>query len=452
MKIEKTITVTYIEATDIVNGTVIIPDNVTSIGNSAFKECSGLTSIIIPNGVTSIGDGAFRGCSGLTSIVIPFGVTSIGSSAFLGCNKLVEVYNLSSLNITKGSSNNGYVGYYAKDIYTDKSTPSKLTTDENGYMIYSDGEEKILIGYTGQDTALILPSYITEINRHAFYANNKITSVVIPENVKSIGDEAFCKCGKLFEIYNLSSLKITKGSEDYGYVGYYAKDIYTDKSTPSKLTIDENGYMLYSNGEKRILIGYVGQDTALTLPSGITEIDQAVFYGNDKITSVTIPSGVTSINDGAFSECSKLTSIVIPDSVTSIGDYAFSNCSGLTSIVIPDGVTNINYGAFTECKGLTSIVIPDSLMSIDEWAFDGCSRLTTVYYGGSATDKAKISISSYNCNLTDATWYYYSESKPVEAGKYWHYVDNTPTVWENQVPEDESVENGFAFTQGFARK
>ena len=65
--------------------------NVTSIGGSAFNDCTGLTSITIPNSVTSIGDYAFDGCTGLTSITIPNGVTSIGDYAFDGCTGLTSV-------------------------------------------------------------------------------------------------------------------------------------------------------------------------------------------------------------------------------------------------------------------------------------------------------------------------------------------------------------------------
>jgi hypothetical protein len=71
---------------------VVMPDSVTNIGDYAFYDCSGLTSVTIPDSVTSIGIGAFYGCSGLTSVTIPDGVTSIGSDAFWGCNNLMEYY------------------------------------------------------------------------------------------------------------------------------------------------------------------------------------------------------------------------------------------------------------------------------------------------------------------------------------------------------------------------
>ena len=69
----------------------VVPNNVTSIGISAFYNCSGLTSVTIPDGVTSIGNYAFQGCSGLTSITIPSSVTSIGIYAFNGCSSLISI-------------------------------------------------------------------------------------------------------------------------------------------------------------------------------------------------------------------------------------------------------------------------------------------------------------------------------------------------------------------------
>lgn len=183
---------------------IAIPDSVTGIGSYAFLGCSSLTSITIPSSVTSIGYAAFSGCSGLTSVTIGNSVTSIGNSAFENCYKLIEVCNKSSLSITAGSSNNGYVAYYAKNVYTTEGG-SKLSTDENDYITYMDGDEKILVAYVGTETELVLPSYITEIYQYAFHNCSGLTSVTIPNSVTSIGEAAFWFCSGLKKVFYVGS-------------------------------------------------------------------------------------------------------------------------------------------------------------------------------------------------------------------------------------------------------
>ena len=107
-----------------------------------------MTSITIPNSVTSIGGSAFAYCTSLTSITIPDSVRSIGNYAFEDCYKLVEVYNKSSLNITAGSEDNGYAGYYAKNVYT-KEGGSQLTDTADGFRFFYDGAQGYLMGYNG---------------------------------------------------------------------------------------------------------------------------------------------------------------------------------------------------------------------------------------------------------------------------------------------------------------
>jgi hypothetical protein len=121
---------------------------------------------------------------------------------------------------------------------------------------------------------------------------------------------------------------------------------------------------LFENNEKDFeidgttLIRYKGNDSDVTIPDGITEIDMHAFRGCKNLKSITIPNSVEEIDKKAFMSCKSLTSITIPNSVTSIGWNAFYSC-GLTSITIPNSVTNIDEGAFKNCKNLISIQIPE---------------------------------------------------------------------------------------------
>ena len=303
---------------------ITIPASVTSIGSSAFKNCTGLTSVTIPDSVTSIGEGAFAYCYGLTSITIPESVTSIGDSAFYGCNRLVEVYNKSALSITAGSSSNGYVAYYAKNVYTNEGG-SKLTTDENGYVIYTDGDEKILVAYHGTNTELILPSYITKINQYAFDGCTGLTSVTIGNSVTSIGWAAFYNCT------GLTSIIVDEGNTKY----------------------HSAGNCLIETATKTLILGF--KTSVIPTDGSVTSIGNYAFYNCSGLTSITLPNSVTSIGLGAFNACTGLTSIIIPDSVTYIGQNAFKYCRGLTSVTIGNGVTRIDGYAFEDCTGLTSI-------------------------------------------------------------------------------------------------
>ncbi len=181
-----------------------IPDSVTSISERAFSGCTSLTSVTIGNNVTSIGSYAFYDCTGLTSVTIGNGVTSIGNYAFNYCYKLVEVYNLSDLTITKGTSDNGYVGYYALNVYTDSEGEKKTFETTDGFIFYENGNECYLLGYTGDDTEIELPDSCNgksyEIYKYAFDENHNLTSVTIPDGVTSIGGYAFSGCTGLTSV------------------------------------------------------------------------------------------------------------------------------------------------------------------------------------------------------------------------------------------------------------
>ena len=210
---------------------VEIGDSVTTIGGGAFRSCSRLTSVVIGNSVTSIGYSAFKFCYRLTSVVIPDSVTSIGNEAFYDCYRLVEVINKSShITVDKYVDSNGYVGYYALSVSNRNSNYVSKLTNDNGYIIYTDGEEKILVGNFGTETDLVLSNYITKINQYAFYYCSSLTSVVIPDSVIRIGEYAFQYCSGLTSVmfkdtttwyYGNYNISVTDSLQNAKYLNTY---------------------------------------------------------------------------------------------------------------------------------------------------------------------------------------------------------------------------------------
>ena len=396
---------------------VSIPSSVKTIGDFAFSGCSGLTSITIPNSVTSIGDYAFQNCSGLTSVTI--NSESIGHNAFNGCSGLTSVTignsvtsidswafsdcsSLTSVTIPESVTSMETYAFYGCSALT------SVTINSNAFLsqYFYDNYGRSLRTYFGsQVTEYIIGNSVTHIGGRAFYECTNLTSVSIPNSVTSIGESAFQNCSGLKSITIPESVTSIESSTFYGCSGL--KSITIPESVTSI-----GDYTFYGcSGLKSVTIGNsvtsIGEE-AFSGCSGLTKaefssienlckIEFDFYYSNplyyahhlyvngDEVKNLVIPNSVTHINGYAFVACSGLTSITIPNSVKSIGIYAFWNCSGLTSVTIGNSVTSIGSWAFSDCSSLTSVTIPESVTSIGSSAFSGCSGLTSITIPESVT-------------------------------------------------------------------
>ena len=281
---------------------IAIPNSVNSIGNGAFMWCSGLIAVTIGNSVTSIGRDAFKNCTGLTSVTFPNSVTSIGSNAFSGCHGLTSI-----------------------------TIPDSVTSIGESAFRFCNGLISVSIGNS-----------VTSIGEDAFFCCSGLTSVTIPASVTSIGISPFYGCT------GLTSIVVEAGNTHYDSRDNCNAIIQTD-----------------------INLLLQGCNTTV-IPSNVSGIGSYAFSECTGLTLVTIPDSVTSIGNFAFSGCNGLTLVTIPASVTSIGVSAFNGCSSLTSVycksAVPPTLANIAFGDTSyDCQFYVPCTSVNAYQSAANW-------------------------------------------------------------------------------------
>ncbi|MBO5879419.1 MAG: leucine-rich repeat domain-containing protein [Clostridia bacterium] len=174
--------------------------------------------------------------------------------------------------------------------------------------------------------------------------------------------------------------------------------------------------------------------TSLSLPKGLKRISSAAFAGCTGLTAVSIPGSVTELGSEVFIGCTGIETLTIADGVTTIGASAFKGCESVSSVIVPDSVTEIGSEAFAFCKDMQYIVVGANVTTIGASAFSNCKSLKKVYYAGNLPTKERNVLFNLKTGEGDTKkvttiLYVYSEEQPTESGRYWHYVDGTPTEW-----------------------
>ena len=360
-------------------GTPSVGDVIT-IGNYAFRDCTGMTSLVLGDKVESIGTEAFRNCRGITgTITFPAGFTTLGSGAFYDCTALkdidfnptcrlknIEANTFRNCNLTGGTidfhndlesiGDSAFSGCKGLVGITFSVSDSKLKsiqqgafykTEALGTVTFPDSLETFASSGTGSFqesgiTGIVFgtntgTTKINSIPQNTFYSCKTLVGpVAFPDSVASIGNYAFRDCT------NLKGISFGKTTSVLATIGYGA------------------------------FYGCTSMDCALDLPDSLNTIYSSSYYptfGNTALSSVTFGSGLITLGSYAFSNLPTITGTVeLPKSLVTVEEFAFRGCTGITKLNINDQNTTlqtIGRGAFSGCTSMAGdIELPSSVKSI----------------------------------------------------------------------------------------
>lgn len=378
---------------------------VTNIGDGAFEN-SQISSVIIHKKIESIGERAFKGCSQLHTIKslivkpnnIPQDVFSeipsdailyvpVGSkSRYQAASGWNSIPNIVETNFTTDDSE-----YFDSDTFSSKTIEGvslsykilsvkdhtctvisservegcvTIPQETNGFSVI--GIDNAAFEYCNKISEIIIPNSIKTIGSDAFAGCWALTNIVLPESIEHIGRGAFIGCSDINEV-TIKSKKIT--------IGYNA---FTDACNPNIVTLYCENINYEGSNWNKSLKEVFGQQVKKYSLKEVSALDNYTFEGSSSLENVDLDNSILSIRSSSFAGCNNLQEITLPRSLSVIGSDAFNGCTSLTDITIPNGVISIGQTAFEGCTGLTSITIPDSITYIGPKAFSGCTNLTKV--------------------------------------------------------------------------
>ena len=417
-----------------VNGDVTIPKSATEIGENAFSDCKGLTSVVITPNVTNIGEMAFGPCDELTNVKFCGERPDCKEDVFFGCEKLKSIQVPAKCKSWAGMKEwqGRPLVFYGQNNAAVQAERHDHTDSQRWNTSGREGSMK-------NRRSSPVASAVQEQQLHTITTNDfkvKLTGVAIIGGGRMCG--FFAKANKAEFKDPDRSFEIPYGKaacfrieydfpEGYHarvwvnveermryYFGFNPSPLYTGKGvaygfldmlergrtcTLEQLDISTAVEPELSGGPNRwcfpatpVHIKFLGPDSlakkevvdGYTWSYLVNEVGVTICAVSPKpIGNVSVPSvlegvSVTKIRGETFCECSGMTSVTIPPSVKIVGRSAFENCSGLEELVVSEGVTNIEYSAFSGCSNLRSVKLPSSVKSICPGTFEGCSKIESV--------------------------------------------------------------------------
>ncbi|MGN0997127.1 MAG: leucine-rich repeat protein [Candidatus Ventricola sp.] len=273
--------------------------SIRTLGEGAFAGCVSLNSLdCFSTMLTEIGARAFEGCAGLKSLTLPDYITAIAEDAFVGCAPAIYC---------------GASSTTAQTLSAIGRTGAPLAAPGLSFTFYSDYGWTVT-SFDGSVSDVVIPEGVKTINGSVF-SGKAITSVSLPDSLRTIRSNAFMNCTAL---------------------------------------------------------------TELVLPDGVTTVDSYAFAGCSGLRSMRLSQGLRRIGDNAIYGCRNLTEIDIPASVISLGSSSFALCRGLEQVTLHEGLESIGGNAFDRCEKLTTLALPSSLKTLGGYAFTGTAVASVI--------------------------------------------------------------------------
>lgn len=280
------------------------------------------------------------------------------------------------------------------DTFDDGTLSYQLTSDNEaavtGLLKALDANGVLTIPETVEYNGVTYT--VTAIGNNAFYQSSyksTIKTVIFPDTLTKIGNQAFLYCHSL-----TGELNLPEGLKEIGngaFSGFYS--IGNSYANPMNIT-------------------------AVKLPSTLETLGSQAFLYCDKLTEVTIPAKITTLKNETFQKCTSLQKVVLPEGLETIGNTVFRDCTSLQDINWPDSLRSIGMWAFCGCSSLTQVQLNENMQTLDQCAFQQCSSLSEVTLpDGLANFYANVFSETACVVKTSNISYYAAIRQQIEAGK-----------------------------------
>lgn len=431
---------------------VVIPDGVSYIGRYAFHRCHALRQVILPLSVRELGECAFLYCDSMREAQLP-GVRKMGMEAlangisleklvisqeldancicdvFTGCGRVREISCVTSDEAKSDTAVETFripnVVEVVAGAFKVPALVELVVRDILERMMELEG--RTLVRFRVNIKHIEVPEGIEVLAKSSFYDMRGIVDIRLPKSLKRIESRAFRNCIGLEQVIfggqnvqidedafrNCTSLKQVRTCDGAEYTFQGLNDIYRTDSgqfdvqkessaagqecelltasvVPEVVRVIHGQVLGNFRVSGTMLLRYLGAESRVVVPEGITRIAEEAFANIETINKVILPESLEEIGAGAFRGCLLMQTITLPKGIRRIGAGAFEDCVKLLRIEIPAQVESLGKRVFCRCRALQEVHLPEGLYKIGESAFYGCSGLKKIQFPKNLTFIGKM--------------------------------------------------------------